>query len=202
MDQYNRALYTPGSVRFYYNYDKSRHTSTITLLGRQSNAYLTSDMEYLGIYVPSISTIGLGPRTAITLYENDNLEGPPYIMVNDSPADELLLVPPVKSFGSFALYTFDKFIKVTYEKKCSTDKECNDSEYCICPNGFDDIRFCEKSGKRCFNKSKYLQNDKNYTNPNYPPSPFFKLVEGFGDFRGDYVILLIVLIIIGVIVWA
>lgn len=165
MDKYDRELLTVGAIRFYMGKTYFRYIGDIKLLDRYSDVYNESQLINMGFDLSKINTIGVGPKTVLYIYPEDNLKGTPTKYLNDSDKEKTFNAP--HKISSLMLYTLENYYRVLKEKSCTTDKDCDGNQYCLCRDGKDDIRWCKKEGKICMPKSSYMQSDVTQVADNY-----------------------------------
>jgi len=56
---------------------------------------------------------------------------------------------------SFIIMTYDRYLSIYGVRYCDTNRDCRNTEYCLCPGGQEHPSYCFKKGKRCMNKSRF-----------------------------------------------
>lgn len=154
------------TIRLYLGCGLLRHSVNIELNAFYVEEFYESRLLVSGVTPTEISGLLVGPRTVVELYSDSNLYERTGIIINKSHHNnkfhDLGCVLNENWQGylrSFRIWNYDYYIKVHSIRYCNSDIECNNDEYCLCPNGYQQPAWCPIQKRRCMHKSKYLQSN-------------------------------------------
>ena len=155
--------------KFYIDYNILMNQEYITLIFRDGtkhdidlntksvDIWNEHRIKALGIDPKVITSVEVGPKTALIFFSEPEFGGNQHKVINSTPDSKRIY-----KFGdflndheiwrgnprSFIIYTWDKYNEIYGTRYCSSDSQCKSSEYCMCPTGATHPSFCVESRKR------------------------------------------------------
>jgi len=185
-------------IRVYLGCGSNQHSIDIKLVGFKVQGYNEQDIKLMKIDPKYISTIEIGPRTVLEMFDGPHLHGKKRMIINSSFSnvrkydigcfeDHNIWQGNIRSFR---IWSYPHYYKIHNTKFCNADSDCRWDHYCLCPNGYKQPDWCPTKKRMCIHMSKYLQSkrpeiypgdliDINCLNKNIANKPYV----GFNDIK-------------------
>lgn len=115
-----------------------------------------------GVMLSHVSEILVGPKTVLEIFSDSYFNGNTHKIINDNLDQGKVYTigcPTDKNWkpqlGSFIMWTYDHYTSVHGIPFCENDKDCKNTEMCLCKHGQSHPSWCPNSKRRCLNKGYF-----------------------------------------------